>query len=234
MAIYSTNVSYLRTIPKQLVNLLVYTLCFFPSLSYSQWSAEVAFTTNYLWRGMTQTDDKPGISASLDYETETGFYAGAWVSNVEFDSANYELDLFAGFYSEWENVSWDISYVHYFFPDSLSEDELELGEILIVANVGNFTLGSAVLGTSDARESGDFGDSLYVYGEYQVDWSEDASTVFHLGEYSGDYVSDEPILVYEVRLNWNQFTLTAAMAESDEREVDEKNIALTYSVPISL
>jgi len=37
--------------------------------------ANVSFASDYIWRGMTQSDG-PAISGGFDFEDESGFYAG--------------------------------------------------------------------------------------------------------------------------------------------------------------
>ena len=62
--------------------------------SFAAVSANVAFTSDYVWRGMTQSDG-PAIQGGFDYEADGGFYAGIWGSNVNFnDGAGSELDLY--------------------------------------------------------------------------------------------------------------------------------------------
>ena len=43
--------------------------------SYAGVSANVSFTTDYIWRGMTQSDG-PAVQGGFDYEADSGFYAG--------------------------------------------------------------------------------------------------------------------------------------------------------------
>ena len=38
-------------------------------------SANVSFTSDYIWRGMTQSD-APAIQGGFDYANDSGFYAG--------------------------------------------------------------------------------------------------------------------------------------------------------------
>ena len=62
-------------------------------------SANFSFTTNYVWRGMTQTMDDPGYSGGFDYTDDSGFYAGTWGSNVAFGGAGLELDTYCLLYT---------------------------------------------------------------------------------------------------------------------------------------
>ena len=46
--------------------------------SFASVSANVGFSSDYIWRGMTQTSGDPAISGGFDFETKSGFYAGIW------------------------------------------------------------------------------------------------------------------------------------------------------------
>jgi uncharacterized protein (TIGR02001 family) len=47
-------------------------------------TATVTATSDYDFRGITQTAQDPALQASVDYAHDSGFYAGAWGSNVDF------------------------------------------------------------------------------------------------------------------------------------------------------
>ena len=51
----------------------------------AEFSGNVALTTDYVWRGVSQTDEGPAVQGGFDYEHESGFSAGVWGSNVDFD-----------------------------------------------------------------------------------------------------------------------------------------------------
>ena len=54
--------------------------------SYSAVSANVSIASDYIWRGMTQTDGI-AVSGGFDYAADSGFYAGIWGSNVNFNDS---------------------------------------------------------------------------------------------------------------------------------------------------
>ena len=69
--------------------------------SYAEVTANAAATSNYLWRGQEQGGGDAAIQGGIDYASESGFYAGTWVSNASWaDDMTYELDLYAGFGGE--------------------------------------------------------------------------------------------------------------------------------------
>lgn len=94
-------------------------------------SANIGAVSNYMWRGQTQTDNQPAIQGGLDYAHQSGFYAGTWLSNVDFgegDETNYELDLYTGFGGSInDDVSYDLNLIYYAYPDGRDTDFSELG-----------------------------------------------------------------------------------------------------------
>ena len=127
-------------------------------------SANVSFTSDYIWRGMTQTD-APAIQGGFDFEAESGFYAGIWGSNVNFNNgAGSELDLYLGYGFEVGSVGVDVGYISYEYIDSTPDatfDETYLG-----LSFGDFGV-SFAFGDYDYTEvSYALGDVSFSYGDY--------------------------------------------------------------------
>lgn len=95
-------------------------------------SANASASSNYYWRGITKNMDTGGV----DYNNDSGFYTGTWVSNIDFDSeASYELDFYAGFNQVLESYSYAVGYIYYSYPDAnKSIDFAELYGSLSVSN----------------------------------------------------------------------------------------------------
>ena len=51
-------------------------------------SANVTLTSDYVYRGITQTNEDPALQGGFDYSHESGFYLGVWASSLEFQSEN--------------------------------------------------------------------------------------------------------------------------------------------------
>ncbi len=47
-------------------------------------TANVALASNYVFRGLTQTDGKPAVQGGLDLAFRNGFYLGTWLSNISW------------------------------------------------------------------------------------------------------------------------------------------------------
>lgn len=83
----------------------------------------VGVVSDYIYRGITQTTHAPALQGGVDYAHASGFYAGAWASNVKWikDSgaiamrdAPVELDTYFGFKNSIAtDLSYDVGYVRY-------------------------------------------------------------------------------------------------------------------------
>ncbi|GIR08949.1 MAG: hypothetical protein CM15mP19_07450 [Gammaproteobacteria bacterium] len=95
--------------------------------TFGEVSSNFTFSSNYFWRGMTQTMDSPAYSGGFDYSHESGFYAGTWGSNVSFGGAGLELDLYAGYAGETESgIGYDFGYINYAYPEVDDADFSEM------------------------------------------------------------------------------------------------------------
>jgi uncharacterized protein (TIGR02001 family) len=92
-------------------------------------TANVGFTTDYIFRGIAQTSHNPAIQGGVDYAHSSGFYAGVWGSNVSWiadsqaiavvggvqqGSTTMELDTYLGFKNAFaEDFNYDVGFVRY-------------------------------------------------------------------------------------------------------------------------
>ena len=135
--------------------------------SFAAVSANVAFASDYVWRGMTQSDG-PAIQGGFDFEAESGFYAGIWGSNVNFsDGAGSELDYYFGYGFSVGDLGIDIGYVAFDYPKNTLG--LDFEEIVLGFSLGNFGLTHA-LGQDDFTDyteiSYGMGPVSVAYGTY--------------------------------------------------------------------
>lgn len=154
-------------------------------LARAEVSSTITLTTDYDFRGITQSALDPALQASLDWSTESGFYLGAWVSNVDFGrtaKADFEWDVLGGYRgSIGEDGGFDIGYVQYNFNPS--GDKVDFGE----AYVGlSYKAVSAKFWYSD-----DFSNSGKSASYFEVNGSlplpNDFGIALHAGYSSGKY-----------------------------------------------
>ena len=80
-------------------------------------SANAAITSNYIWRGVSQTTDQAAGQGGIDWSDDSGLYAGTWVSNVNFGADDgYEMDVYAGFGGEAGDLGYDLGVISYQYP----------------------------------------------------------------------------------------------------------------------
>ncbi|ATC84635.1 MULTISPECIES: TorF family putative porin [Pseudoalteromonas] len=89
----------------------------------ANWSTTITAASDYTFNGVTQTDSDPAIQASLDYAFDSGVYAGAWASNVDFgDDTDFELDAYLGKYVQLtDTVSADYGIAYYTYQGNNSD-----------------------------------------------------------------------------------------------------------------
>ena len=78
-----------------------------------EWSANASVTNNYIWRGLTQSMNNSAVQGGIDFVSDSGFYAGTWVSNVKYeasDAYSYEHDMYAGYGFSVGEVSMDVAF----------------------------------------------------------------------------------------------------------------------------
>ncbi len=135
-------------------------------------SANVAVTSDYVWRGVSQTRENPAIQAGVDL-TQGLFYAGAWASNVDYgDSTDAELDLYFGVRPEYAGITWDLGVIGYIYPGQPDGADYDYAEFKAGGSraVGPATVGGVVYYTPDYQgANGD--DDAATYAELNAAWS---------------------------------------------------------------
>jgi uncharacterized protein (TIGR02001 family) len=85
-----------------------------------EFSANTALTTDYVFRGISQTENGPAIQGGID-ATYGLFYIGFWGSNVDFgagDPSDIEIDYYGGITPSWQGIDFDLGVIFYTYPDS--------------------------------------------------------------------------------------------------------------------
>lgn len=105
----------------------------------------LALTTDYVFRGISQTDNDPALQGSLEYSLPVAgdaaaAYVGVWGSNVRFmatattsvpGAGTLELDYIAGVRGTlFEKLGYDVNFIYYSYPGSqrtLNYDNVDVG-----------------------------------------------------------------------------------------------------------
>ncbi len=112
----------------------------------------IAQTSNYVSRGLTQSDDTPAFQGYM--EASYGIaYAGLWGSSVDFgDDDNIEVDAYAGIRPEFGKLSFDLGYSRYFYNSSHDAGG-EAYVKAVYAATDAFSFGGEVFQNIDTKET---------------------------------------------------------------------------------
>lgn len=132
----------------------------------------VTLATDYLVRGISQTQTSPAIQAALDIEHSSGFYVAGFASNVDFaapSDANIELDGLFGYRREIFGIKFDLGAIYYSYPGASDRPyTLNYWEFALKASyeIGPATLmGSIFYSPNFQLESG---SAIYTEGGVDV------------------------------------------------------------------
>jgi uncharacterized protein (TIGR02001 family) len=189
-------------------------------------------TSDYVFRGISQTTEDPAFQPSLTYEHESGFFASAWGSNVTFpivqgnrlvDDDGYEVDLTLGFdYAVNENFSVMAWVVQYIYPSN-DRSIKDYTEYHLGGTVGWFTL--AFDFSNEFFGSEDTG--TYLSGTFDIPLPNDFAIVAGVGRQSWDQFTqgrgrfDAAYTDYKlgVKKSWHGFDFSLLYTDTSGEDV---------------
>jgi uncharacterized protein (TIGR02001 family) len=141
----------------------------------AQVEANVTLASDYLFRGVTQTNHDPAIQGGFDWGHDSGFYLGIWASNVDFGGPeNIEIDYYGGWGTETEGgIAFNVGYIYYDYFDG----DLSLQEVYGSVGFFGFTAGVAI--EVDGLE----GSNNYYSLDYAYDFEQGFSLYAGVGKY---------------------------------------------------
>ncbi|NQW84840.1 MAG: hypothetical protein HQ450_12925 [Alcaligenaceae bacterium] len=101
-----------------------------PAPDPSPLTANVSLTSDYRFRGISQSNLQPAIQGGFDYAHPSGFYVGNWNSSISWISdaasaagksvsAPIEMNFYAGYKYEWsKGFTADVGVLQYYYPTS--------------------------------------------------------------------------------------------------------------------
>ena len=158
-------------------------------------SGNVVLATDYRFRGLSLSGGDMAIQGTINVNHSSGFYVGAWGSNLE-DSAvygNMELDVYGGWTGAiGGGLTADVGLLYYVYPNgSVGDANVFEPYASVTAAFGPAT---AKLGVAYAWKQDSLGgdDNLYVYTDLGVGVPETPiSLSAHLG-YTDGALSPNP------------------------------------------
>src|SRR5687768_146111 len=104
-------------------------------------TGNVGIYSQYIFRGLTQTDREPALQGGFDYAHRSGFYLGTWGSNISWLRENFttivagvpvvqgtyqqggslELDFYGGYKMSFGDFGLDLGTLYYYYPGKINQ-----------------------------------------------------------------------------------------------------------------
>ena len=175
-------------------------LTFAAATASAEVTGTVSAVSDYNFRGISLSANDPALQGSIDYAHDSGFYAGAWASNIDYGDdidGDVEVDLYLGFAGGVEDgLGWDLGAVYYTYPGS--DDIEDYPEFYAGINYGAFELKQWYTHDYAGAEV----DALYTEANASFELPADFSLNLHLGYNYGDAFEDEEFMDYSVGVGY--------------------------------
>ncbi|NNF16108.1 MAG: hypothetical protein HKN70_05130 [Gammaproteobacteria bacterium] len=102
--------------------------------SHAQWSGNIGWVSDYLFRGIFQSDSS--AYGGIDYE-QNGFYIGTWAADVD---DGLEIDGYFGYGGEYGDFSYGIGFTGYYYTGNFDDTYQEIN---VSAGYGPVTVDAA-------------------------------------------------------------------------------------------
>lgn len=212
-----------------------------PALSHAQSSPlsfNAALSSEYRYRGISQTRFKPAVSAGVDYVAANGFYVGAWGSTIKWikdfgGDADLEIDVYGGYKGEIsKGLGYDVGLLQYIYPSARTPawdagfKDPDTTELYGALTVGPVT-GKVSYSVSNLFGNYDFANDRDTKGSYYLDLSAPFEVgggftlTPHIGYQKVKNLDNASYTDYAVTLSkdFSGFLLSAAVVGTDADKV---------------
>ncbi len=191
-------------------------------------SANITASNNYLWRGITQTNNTAAISGGIDYKSKSGLSVGTWVSNASWtENMTYEVDVYANYFSNiTKDISYSVGYIHYGYDNAANAN---FSEVNAGISYGFFSVGYNTLIDSDA--GGSFGDDTYITADVELEVLPGLELTLHVGSYYFDASTN--YIEYGIFMSKENFTFSIGGTDIDSADGD-LNFGVSYTIDLNL
>lgn len=190
-------------------------------------SANVALTSEYVFRGISQSNEEPTIQGGIDWtHADTGLYLGVWGSGVDFTDATTEFDFYGGVNGAIDKFTWDLGAIYYSYPGSDEDLNYDFWELAVALgyDFDVVALSAAVNYSPDYFAGSDDGVYSAVYATAPLPYDLTASA--HIGHQwidDNDAFGTDDYTDWSLGLNYNLegFDLGLKYHETSLDEPDE-------------
>jgi uncharacterized protein (TIGR02001 family) len=125
---------------KQILAIVAMAL-FTATAAQAQVTGNMSLTSDYRFRGVSQTQNAPAVQGGIDYAHSSGFYVGNWNSSVSSqmytNGSGVESDLYAGFKKDiYKGLTLDVGSYNYFYPRATNNTSTNFDTNELFAGLG--------------------------------------------------------------------------------------------------
>ena len=198
-------------------------------------TANAGVFSNYIWRGVTQTNDQAAGQGGIDWSGGPGFYAGTWLSNVDFTGmgSGYEMDVYGGWAGEANKFGWDLGVITYQYPTDPVNSNFT--EVYATGSIVGLTAGLwyTVDKASGLTDPNGKDDDIYLYGAYDFT-AKDIDYSLYIGNYSFDADSTADYTHYGASIGKGGFSFAVDKNDIEGGNADNVRFTVGYSVDFEL
>jgi len=154
-----------------------------------EFSVTPTITNDYDFRGLSMTDEGPAFQLGANYAFDSGFYVGAWGSNIDptGNNSGLEVDYFGGYAGSTDSFGYDLGVIYYTYsgiPGGSDANTLEA-----FAGISKDWLSGKLSFSDDYRGSDE--SAFYLEGNAAFPLQNNFSLLAHVGYGFGDVYADE-------------------------------------------
>ena len=199
-------------------------------------SVTVTLVSDYLFNGVSQTQEEPAIQGSFDWAGDNGMYAGVWTSNVDFgEGTDIEFDGYVGYYSALtEKVNLDVGIAQYTYHGEDFSSDYNYAEAYAKFNINNTNLNFwyawDYYGTGAGHTIVMVTHSIPINDSLSIDLGADYSKSLDDKKWEWE-AGDDAYIHWRATANytWQGWNFSAGYEDTDLDNVDGSNILLTVS-----
>ena len=135
------------------------------TVAQAEVTGNLGLTSDYRFRGISQSQNAPAVQGGVDYNHSSGFYIGNWNSSVSSQvytqGSGVESDLYAGWKKDiYKGLTLDVGSYNYFYPRAKTTgtgSNFDTYEAFVGLGYGpvsakySRTIGSGYFGTTNAQ-----------------------------------------------------------------------------------
>jgi uncharacterized protein (TIGR02001 family) len=184
-------------------------------------SATVTLTTDYVHRGISQSNGDPAVQGGFNLENEAGFLAGVWASSVQFPAAAHpdnprdlELDYYLGYRLDLgRDWGGDVTFTRYGYPGADALFDYDYNELRVSIGYQDLLAGAVAYADEAFGYEGD-GVAYELLGRWPI--GERFETVLGAGYFDLQEVFGDSYFYWNVDLSRivGRFVLTVSYIDT--------------------